>query len=199
MSAIDWKARTKRLGAVPIVAGIDAKLRRAMIARLESAGAPYDAAREAIGNAVDAAKAAGDMQFADAVAAWAASASSVHDQAGRFARFILGGVFPISFDSGAGAAALANRLVEAQAQVQPGKPKAALAADLQAHADAVESASAGRPEQPTYAAPFTTPQAHLVGLDGSHVRRALSLPDFERFVLQPLVDEADLLISELTS
>jgi len=199
MAALNWQSRVTTLNSLTL-AGADAANRTSMVSRVTTEGQKSDAAYTHFGAAaVDGAKATGAAQFAAANAVWAGSTNSVHVSADRCARFIVGGD-PIAFaPDGSAGPALFERLSAAEnALDNSSHPKRTLAEELEAHDVAARQAYGQKPTAPIYSAPYTTRTPILGGIPGSKPGKNYNLFEFERDILQPLIDEADLLIDSLT-
>lgn len=196
--AIDWQTRVDDLAALTLT-GADDTNRDSMIARLSAAGVLYDNVRAAVGTSdIEAERAAADGAFTTAVTTWVATAQPVHERADSMTRFILGTGSPIVFASdGSAEDELVGRLSDAQKKVtSPSDPSFALADELGAHAGAVAHAYAARPKAPTYGPLLMTPRVGF-GVDSAIGFPRVSIRSYEVKVLQPLVDEADILLAEL--
>lgn len=198
---IDWATRVTSLNGLSL-AGADAENRSRLVTELTGKGTPYDSARAALGATdADTAKSAGDAAFAASVAAWAVEAQPAHERADAMARYILGGGAPIAFATdGSAEGALDSRLADAKdflASID-GTAKLPLATDLATHVAYTARIYGQRPKVPEYAAGTAyTRQAPGLLVYGAGKWRGASLRDYERATLQPLIDEADLLILEL--
>jgi hypothetical protein len=115
----------------------------------------------------------------------------------RAGRRFLGSGAPIPFaPDGSAQGALTTRLGEADAALKTsGHPKAKLTEELDAHQAAVGSAYSARPLVPHYSGAYVERSPLLGGISGTS--KNYNLFEYETQVLQPLIDESNLLLEEL--